>query len=756
MGYKEPSPSLRRLSVSDKTDTLVTIGDDDGNRLEIEYLAGIGWGMEVRYDAKNPGIHRQVFTGAQERLERSTLDVRTDEERITIEAENSVLSLHPETGKFSVIDNGKLTLESSEHPFHHHPDALPLYEELMSLKVTDFEDRSHFTTLKKMDSRMVRFQYRRPRGVVLGLPGQSGEMNRNGYRFELYNTDEVLHTPGRKPLYQSWPILFHCSPDDTHWVGVFNDNPSRTFVDIGDFFDELVTFESQAGNNRVYVVAGATLAEASRKMSKLLGGCPLPPAWAFGYQQCRWSYLSIADIRKIVRSFKDHDLPLDAIYYDIDYMDGFRVFTRNAVTFGEMAQYLGETRKEGIHSVCIVDPGVKIDDNYPVYKRLMESKNYLANEDSSPFVGRVWAGQSVFPDFGDEGMRNLWSDMQKEWLDAHPFDGVWNDMNEFSNFDGGNAVSSKAMTKRGPIKNEWNLYGYRMAQASRQGMDKWRPDERTVVITRAGYAGVQQHAVIWHGDNQAWWEHLRMAVDMATTYALAGAYYTGPDVPGFSGNPPEDLAVRFFQLGAFLPLFRGHSIYFSKDKEPYAYGPHSNLHIREAIRLRYSLMREWYSGFEKAIRTNTPPIEPVIDTGWKLIRDQFLLFGKFLVCPVMERDQQVKSVWLPEGSWYRFGDTEHPIEGNQWIHINVTLGDIPVFVKAGSIVVRNEVGKTVKETLSLPEAHDVYPDTEGKAEGYWYHDDGYLKHDPKAERYRLEWNGSSVLKTPPSASAGSA
>lgn len=746
MGYKEPSPTLEQLTVSAKEPALVSFKDMPGNEVHVEYIEDIGWSIEVRYDLTNEGIHRQGFTGAQERLDRGELAVTQEKERTVMTCGDGTISIHNETGAFTVKHGESVSLESAEHPFHHHPDELPLYEELMSLKVTDFEDRSHFTTLKKIDSRMVRFQYKKPMGTVLGLAGQSGEMNRNGYRFELYNTDDTVHTPGRKPLYQSWPILFHRSPGNDHWVCVFHDNPSRTFVDIGDFYNDLVTFESQSCNSRVYVISGDTLADVSRKLSMLLGGCPLPPAWAFGYQQCRWSYLSIEDIKKIVKSFKDHDLPLDAMYYDIDYMDGFRVFTRNAVTFGEMAAYLEETRKEGIHSVCIVDPGVKIDETYPIYNRIMDSKTYLTNEDGSPFVGRVWAGESIFPDFGDEATRALWSDMQKEWLDGHPFDGVWNDMNEFSNFNGGNAASIKAVTKRGPIKNEWNLYGYNMAKASRKGMDKWKPDQRTVVITRSGYAGVQQHAVIWHGDNQAWWEHIRMAIDMALAYSLSGAYYTGPDVPGFSGNPPDDLAVRFFQLGAFLPLFRGHSIYFSKDKEPYAYGEHSNLFIRDAIRLRYSLMREWYTGFEYSVRTHTPPLEPVMDAEWRLIRDEMLLFGKILVCPVTERDQQRKAVYLPEGSWYCFGDPTQPIEGNQWIDVKLELSSIPVFVKAGSVVVRNAIGKNVRETLDGPETYDIYPDANGQAEGRWFNDDGYLKNDPKAERYELRWDGKEMIR----------
>lgn len=719
---------------------------DDGNHpLHISHIKDIGWSIEMRYDLQSHSIARQPFTGAQERLALSALSTEAKKGDIIIRCGDDSLHLHARTGKMSIHDADRLSFVSAEHPFSHHPEPIELYEGLMSLKVTDFEERAPFGPKGTLfNTRMARFQYDRPSDTILGLAGQSGEMNRNGYRFELYNTDEFLHTPARKPLYQSWPILFHRSADQSHWVCVFHDNPTRTFVDIGDFYPDLVTFESQGCNTRVYVITGETLAEVSCKLTMLLGGNPLPPLWAFGYQQCRWSYMSTEDIHNIVQSFTRHDIPLDAIYYDIDYMDGFRVFTTNALTFGEMADCIAETKRDGIHSVCIVDPGVKVDEEYAVYRRIMESRAHLLNEDGSPFQGKVWAGTSVFPDFGDEKTRELWSDMQKEWLERYSFDGVWNDMNEFSNFDGGNAKSIKAATARGPIANEWNLYGYYMAKASRMGMEKWKPNERSVVITRSGYPGVQQHAVIWHGDNQAWWEHLRLALDMAIQYSLSGAYYTGPDVPGFTGNPPDDLAVRFFQLGAFLPLFRGHSIYFSKDKEPYAYGAEANGIIRDTIRLRYSLLREWYSGFEHAIRTNTPPLLPVLDETSTIVRDHVLLFDKFLFAPVMQRDERVKLLYLPEGTWYRFGDTTKPLDGGRWIQMAVEFSTLPLFVRAGSIVVRNSVAKTAKETLAGKETFDVYPDASGAAEGYWYNDDGVSVADTSTMRMRLTWNGKSI------------
>ncbi|NDC39823.1 MAG: hypothetical protein EBZ48_17615, partial [Proteobacteria bacterium] len=300
----------------------------------------------------------------------------------------------------------------------------------------------------------------------------------------------------------------------------------------------------------------------------------------------------------------------------------------------------------------------------------------------------------------------------------------------------------------GPIRNEWNLYGLRMAEASALGWKKYAPERRALVISRSGYPGVQRFAVNWQGDNQAWWEHLRLAIDQSISFSLCGAQYTGADLPGFTGNPSEDLAVRFFQLGAFLPLFRGHSIFFARDKEPYAFAPQSVVLIRAAIELRYSLLREWYSGFERACREGSPLLAPVLTEQGAPARDQFILFGKLLVAPVVERDAEQRLVYLPPGRWYPLGQVTAPLAGGRWITVPVTLESVPVFVREGSIVVRNSVGSHVAETLQLPERYEVYPDSQGAAEGYRYNDDLLRVPPTGVKRSKLILHAGSVAEEP--------
>jgi alpha-glucosidase len=737
--YQEPSPSFRSIEeIAALPDGSIDLVDTEGTTLQISHLKGIGWCFESRLDLTRNGAFRQPFTGDQAHLPKTALETRDSGPICAFEAEGQLLRLDRNGAGFELVEAGRVIFRSGEAPFSHHETPVKLWEGVMSLKVTDFSTRApQIPQGSQFESRMVRFAYSRPSGVVLGLPGQTGELNRSGYRFELYNTDEFVHTPARKPMYQSWPVLIHKDHRGEGWVGVFFDNPSRTFVDVGDFYSDRVTFEAIDNNQRIYFCTAPSLEEVSRKLSLLFGGQALPPAWAFGYQQSRWSYMSTAEIRKVAAAFREREIPCDALHFDIDYMDGYRVFTQHPEHFKDLRPCLDELHTQGFHAVAIADPGVKMDPEYPVYRAFSKAGSVLRTQDAKPFVAKVWPGEVVLPDFGSPRAREIWSDLQAAWLTAFPFDGIWNDMNEPSNFDGQNATTSQTSTERGDFRRESNLYGYWMAKASAEGVAKAQPGRRAFIISRSGYPGVQKAAVNWQGDNQAWWEHLRLAIETTLQYALCGSYYSGADVPGFTGNPPDDLAVRFFQLGSWLPFFRGHSIYFAKDKEPYAYGDDANALIKAAIYQRYSLAREWYSGFERSTATSTPPILPVFTSEGHLVRDEFLVFDKFLIAPVIERDAIVRSFYLPKGVWYRLGDPALSIPGDRWQLMPVSLSDLPVFVRGGSVLTRNAPRSTMGETLGAPERYEIYRDANGQAEGYWYDDDLVSSHPTSVQRRAL-------------------
>lgn len=739
MAYPKPTTSLKNLSIKNKKGGTIILQDRQGTPIEFSYYKNIGWEIEVRYDTINPLFCRQPYTGKQSKLKKNFLASVNDKKKIQIQGSDSNIILDPTYGQFAITNpNNEKVFETIAIPFSYHKKPVQIYENLMSTKITDFSSRAPFTPKGELfATHMVRFQYPRPQGIVLGIPGQSGEANRNGYRFELYNTDNYLHTPNRNPLYQSWPILFHKNASGSGWLCIFHDNPSRTFIDVGDFYENLITFEALTDNARVYILFDTTLEKVAHKLSLLLGTTQFPPLWAFGYQQCRFSYMNTAELRHVAKKMEENNIPLDAIYCDIDMFDGFRVFTKDKKAFSDLHKVSKKLLAKNIRTITIIDPGVKIDDQFSVYQQLKKSGGYLKNPDGSAFIAKVWPGKSLFPDFSNPKIQAWWAGLQKKWVKENNLNGIWNDMNEPSNFDGMTRTTSQSRWSHGELKNEYNLYGYYMAKASAMGWEKTHPNKRGLIISRSGYPGVQQHAVIWHGDNHAWWEHLRLALNTAVAYSLCGAYYTGADVPGFTGNPPDDLAIRFFQLGAFLPFFRGHSIFFAKDKEPFSFKKETKHYIKQAIMLRYSLLREWYSGFAQAIQEKQSPLMPVFDSGQSYIPDEFTLFGKFLIAPILERDQKKRLIYLPPGNWYTLGDTENPQNGDSWITVDADLSVIPVYVKAGTILTRNKVGKTTIETLKNPERFEVYQNRNGRAEGYWYTDDGLSKKDKKGKFKKL-------------------
>jgi alpha-glucosidase len=750
--YPEPKPILcNDPRIEQVSSTKIAVDTVLGIPLEIEFLEGVGWSLEVRYDLIGTDIARQGFTGVQEALSRAPLTLATRAGHVVIAAGDDTLTLNTITGALSCQKGTSTYWASNGCPFSIHKDEVHILEDMLSIEQPSWNEPTPWRMVPTpFPTHMARFTYPAPQGAILGLPGQSGEFNRKGYRYDLYNTDQPYHIPSRPQMYQSWPIVMHKDLTNSGWVGVFHDNPARTFVDLGDFYKDTVLFESVTNNTRVYIIQASELGGITNRFIRLLGQPVFPPAWAFGYQQCRYSYMSSDAVRTVSKKLREQDIPCDAMYFDIDYMDGYRVFTKNSKTFGDLATCIKDIAEDGFKSVCIIDPGVKLDPGYPVYEELLKEKAVITDTESNPFEIVCWPGKAILPDFFDARVRTLWAQMQKKWLEEHPFDGLWNDMNEPSNFDGGREKTATAISSQGTFRQLFNTYGSSMAAASAEGWRLTNPAKRGVIITRSGYPGVQKDAVIWHGDNSAWWEHIRLAIDTCISYSLCGAFYTGPDLPGFFGNPSDDMAVRSYQVGSFLPLYRGHSYKLNSSKEPYAYSAQATGLIRDAIKLRYSLLTEWYSHFERCVREGLPPMEPLFTAEGAPQRDCFMLFDKFLVVGVTNRDEAARAVWLPKGTWYRLGDTATALEGGRWIVEEITLSKIPVFVRAGSIVVRNTPGKNVTETWSNQSTFEIYRDEKGEASGYLFKDDGISDLDAHSERFVLSIKSgeSSVTKIP--------
>ncbi|MCG0238909.1 MAG: DUF4968 domain-containing protein [Firmicutes bacterium] len=560
-----------------------------------------------------------------------------------------------------------------------------------------------------------------------GFGQKVGPLDKRGQAMTMWATDEPLHTPGTDPLYQSIP--FFLALREGRAFGLFVDSPARVRYDMAKTHPDRYEIVAEQDVLDAYFFAGPDPREVIARYTELTGRMPLPPKWALGYQQSRYSYYPEARVREIAREMRRRQIPCDVIYLDIDYMRGYRVFTWDPERFPDPAGLIRDLREQGFKVVTIVDPGVKVDAQYPVFQEGVAQGHFICYPDGELFIGTVWPGRTAFPDFTREATRRWWGDLHKEALLDKGVAGIWNDMNEPSCF-ARNTLPDEVLQgedgARVPHARVHNVYGLTMCQATYEGLRRHRPDQRPFVLTRSGYAGIQRYAAVWMGDNHSWWEHLWMAMPMCMGMGLSGVPFVGTDVGGFSGDADGELLVRWTQLGVFTPFFRNHSSVNTRDQEPWAFGPEVEERVREAIRLRYRLLPFLYNEFYRASATGLPIMRPLFleypdDPETYRLSDQFLVGRDLLVAPVYQAGAVRRLVYLPRGTWVDFW-TGKRYEGPAHIIAPAPLDRIPVYVRAGAIIpmgpVQNYVGEVPEKELTLA----VYAGADGELE--LYEDDG--------------------------------
>jgi alpha-glucosidase len=562
-----------------------------------------------------------------------------------------------------------------------------------------------------------------------GLGEKTGFLDKRGERYEMWNTDVFApHVQEIEALYQSIPfVIVH---EATSTYGIFLDNPGRSFFDMRSAANE-ITIQTETGAFDYYYIAGAKLKDVVSRYTTLTGRMPLPPQWAIGYHQSRYSYMNQDEVLELARTFREKNIPCDVIYLDIHYMDGYRVFTFDPVRFPNPKEMLAELKEMGIRVVPIVDPGVKVDGNFPIFQEGVNANYFCKNQEGVPFMGPVWPGISVFPDFTEDEVSEWWGDLHSFYTEMG-IEGIWNDMNEPAVFNDSKTMDVDTMhgNNGNPVTHGevHNLYGLLMSKATSEGLKRNLVGNRPFVLTRAGYAGIQRYAAVWTGDNRSFWEHMALAMPMVLNLGLSGIPFSGPDIGGFAHHTSGELLARWTQMGALFPYCRNHSELSSIRQEPWQFGPEVEKICREYIELRYKWLPYLYSLFREAAENGLPIIRPLVleypeDSNVTNLCDQFLLGASVLVAPVYRPNTDHRAVYLPEGTWYDYW-TGEKYEGNRHILAYAPLDKLPLYVKAGAIIPHTEAVPSTMSQAAEELQLTVYGSGSANGKFEFYEDDG--------------------------------
>ena len=585
-----------------------------------------------------------------------------------------------------------------------------------------------------------------------GLGDKAGPMNRRNRSFTNWNTDEFGWQESSDPLYKTIPFFMGLRNGKAY--GLFFDNTYRSVFDFGKESPDYFSFGAEGGEVNYYFIAGPEPKKIVETYSAMTGRTPLPPLWALGYQQSRYSYYPESRAREIIKTLRDKKIPVDAIYFDIDYQQGNAPFTVNREYFPTFEKMIFDLRSQHVHSILITDLHIKKDPDhgYVPYDSGMKNDVFVKNPDGSVYVGTVWPGDSVFPDFTLSRCREWWGTLYKNFVSMGAA-GFWNDMDEPALFlradktmpldtrhrlDDGTSVDHRAIH---------NVFGMQNVRATYEGLRKLQPDERPFVLTRAAYAGAQRYAATWTGDNSSTWNHLKMSTPMLLSMGISGYPLVGDDIGGFAGSPQADLLTRWFEVGALNPIYRDHTAKGTADQEPWVHGPEHEAIRRKYVEVRYKLLPYLYTAIEETSRTGLPLMRPLFLEYPQAFGfygdDRDFLFGRdFFVAPVTTDMVDAEDISLPPGEWYDFW-TSTKVADHQTLTLRPRLDEMPLYVRAGAIVPMQPLVQSTEETPAGPLQLRVYlPNSAANSDcsGSLYQDDGHTFAYQRGEILRVNYS----------------
>ena len=601
---------------------------------------------------------------------------------------------------------------------------------------------------------------------LYGTGEQTGPLRRNGQVTFVYCRDNYNYGSGPN-LYQAHPWVLGVRKDGRAF-GIIADTTARGEIDLRN---DAVRFDFELAPYRVIVIEKETPQAVLSTLSSLTGKMALPPKWALGYQQCRYSYMDDAEIRNIAENFRTRKLPCDVVWFDIHYMDGYRIFTFDKKRFPSPWDTNGYLHDKGFHSVWMIDPAPKADPDYAVFREMRDKGLYVRKGDGPQFLdkkaeeakaelkglpddmclGTVWPGLTGFPDFTLQAAGDWWGGLYKDFL-AMGVDGVWNDMNEPAVFGGGPQFTLPDCSRHqggvalpcgtlqpGRHALYHNIYGMLMIKASREGILKANPDKRPFVLSRSNYLGGHRYGATWTGDNQSSEAHMKLATPMCLNMGMSGQPFIGPDLGGYSGAATPDLFAQWIGVGAFYPFMRGHSELSAPRKEPWAFGAETEKAARIALNRRYRLMPYLYTQFQRASTTGLPIMQPVFfadlkDASLRAEENAFLCGSDLLVIP----------------AWFHGG----ALPKGQWKAVSVAEGDDGKFqptlkIRPGAIVPAGPVMQFTGEKPLDPLSLYVSLDEKGEASGCLYEDAGngfaYRDGDYRLTTYQAKLGGDGKV-----------
>jgi alpha-glucosidase len=534
----------------------------------------------------------------------------------------------------------------------------------------------------------------------IGLGEKTGNLDRKGNGYTNWNSDVYGYNVNQDPLYSTIP--FYVGIHHGLNYGIFLDNTYQTDFNFGASNNRFSSFGARGGEMNYYFIYHKRLADIITSYTWLTGRMPMPPLWALGYQQNRYSYYPEAEVMRIANTLREKHIPADGITLDIHYMDRYQLFTWNKNRFPDPAQMNADLNKLGFKTTVIVDPGIKVEKGARAYEDGLSKDVYIKYPDGQAYTGQVWPGWCNFADFTNPKGREWWRNQVKFFAESG-VSGIWNDMNEIStwgqkapdnvlyNYDGNQTTTLQAH----------NVYGMQMARSSYEGaLEHFK--ERPFILSRSGYAGLQRYSALWTGDNRAEDGHMLQGVRLLNSLGVSGISFTGMDIGGFTGNPSTALYTRWMQLGAFIPYYRNHTALNTKSAEPWSFGEDVLDITRNYVNLRYLMLPYIYSTFYESTQNGMPVMRSlainytfdakVMDVAYQ---NQYQFGDAFMVTP-FESGKDYGKVYFPAGTWYNLYDGEVQ-QGSQEKIIPLKINELPVFVKGSSIIPMQSLIQTTAE-----------------------------------------------------------